>query len=53
MPLCPGCIPWLKVGFDEAKLNDPVSELSTGWRTSRKMNIWRFPEIGHNRAMYP
>jgi len=22
----------LKVGFDEAKLNDPVSELSTGWR---------------------
>eukprot|EP00437_Effrenium_voratum_P030289 CAMPEP_0181409902 /NCGR_PEP_ID=MMETSP1110-20121109/7063_1 /TAXON_ID=174948 /ORGANISM="Symbiodinium sp., Strain CCMP421" /LENGTH=1412 /DNA_ID=CAMNT_0023532433 /DNA_START=36 /DNA_END=4271 /DNA_ORIENTATION=+ len=22
----------LKVGFDDAKLNDPVSELSTGWR---------------------
>eukprot|EP00913_Durusdinium_trenchii_P002264 g2090.t1 len=22
----------LKVGFDEAKLNDPVAELSTGWR---------------------
>ena len=22
----------LQVGFDEAKLNDPVSELSTGWR---------------------